>query len=621
MTRGISNKICCILLSALALLACLHSPAFAETEEDLQTLEMFYEGKDLVVSATRNPKPISQAAENITIVSAAEIEALGAHTLVDVLASVPGIQTADRGGPGFFAEFIIQGADVYHILVMLDGVTLNSSANQFIDIAAIPLQNIERLEIVKGPGSSSWGSALGGVINIVTKSPLEDKKLGGALSFTAGERQTRDARGEISGTLGRFGYYLYAGNLTSDGFRPNTAADHNNLYAKLCWKLPERGNLQFSIAYDRGTVGDGDSSSSNFFSRFSYRYLLSTLALNYPVTDKIALDFSLRTTSKRTVDFGNFLGDDPANGITAGDPLSDIKSRESSDGGSAKLTWREGINSLAVGADFDHLNIDSDPNLTGGVKLFSDKYGVFLNDTFTIGAVAITPGIRYDRMRPVGDFFSPSLGAAWSLNDKTILRAYSARGYSLPVLSADSTQQKVITVQAGGETTLVPHLWIKTTLFLNYLSDVSTYDYIAGTYVNTKQKKQGVEVEAKTTPFFNTALSAGYTFLDAKDRETGETLPNIPRQLVKLGLHYNDQHSLRGALIGRYVWWTNTSHNNPKGNAGIWDFNLAKKLFTANDLSLELFFNVHNLFNSAQYADESFRNARRWLEGGIRCTF
>jgi vitamin B12 transporter len=621
MMRGISNNICCTLISALALLVCLHSPVFAETEEDMQTLEMFYEGKDLVVSATRNPKPISQSAENITIVSAAEIEALGAHTLGDVLVTVPGIQATDRGGPGSLVDFSIQGADSFHILIMLDGVALNFSGSQFIDIAAIPLQNIERLEIIKGPGSSSWGSALGGVINIVTKSPIEEKKLGGTISFTAGERQTRDTRGEVSGTLGRFGYYLYAGNLTADGFRPNTGADHNNLYAKLGWKLPERGNLLFSIAYDRGTVGDGDSSSSNFFSRFRYRYLLSTLSLSYPVTDKIALDFSLRTTSKRTVDFGNFLGDDPANGITSGAPLSDIKSRESSAGGSAKLSWRKGINSLAVGADFDHLTIDADTNLASGIKLFSDKYGVFLNDTFTLGTVAITPGIRYDRMRPVGDFFSPSLGAAWNLNDKTVLRAYGARGYSLPVLSADSTQQKVITVQAGGETTMVPYLWIKTTFFLNYLSDVSAYDYTAGTYVNTKQKKQGVEVEAKTIPFYNSSLSAGYTFLDAKDYDSGETLPNIPRQIVKLGLHYNDQHSLRGALIGRYVWWTTTSHNNPKGNTGLWDFNLAKKVFTANDLSLELFFTAHNLLNGAQYADESFKNARRWLEGGIRCTF
>lgn len=626
MMRVIPSKICYSVFCALMVLACLHSPALAAPDEDLQTLEMFYEGKDLVVSATRNPKPISQTAENVTVVTAAEIEALGAHTLVDVLSTVTGFQVSDRGGLGSFNDFSIQGADVFHILVMLDGVALNFMGSQFIDIAAIPVQNIERIEIIKGSGSSSWGSALGGVINIVTKSPLDGRTLGGALSFSAGERETRDSRGEASGTFGPLGYYLYAGNLTSGGFRPNTAVDHNNLYAKLRWELPERGNLLFTVAYDRGVVGDGDSSTNNYFSRFRKRYFLSTLAFNYPLSDKLDLDLSLRTTYKRTVDFGNYLRDDPNADppINAGDPLSDIKARESSDGGSAKLTWREGINSLAVGIDYDHLDIDSDPNQTGGVKLISDKYGLFLIDTLSFGNVAVTPGIRYDRMRPVGDFISPSLGIAWSLNDKTILRAYGARGYSLPLLSPGSTQQEVITVQTGVETTQIPYLWLKTTLFWNHLSDVEAYDE-NWNLVQEKQLKQGVEVEAKTVPFFNTSLSAGYTFVDATNRETGEVLPDIPRQLVKTGLHYDDRRSIRGTLTGRYGW-LNSSANpnanlNAQYNAIIWDLSLSKKIFTHRDLALELFFNAHNLFNGAQYSRGDLKNARRWLEGGIRFNF
>ena len=94
-----------------------------------------------------------------------------------------------------------------------------------------------------------------------------------------------------------------------------------------------------------------------------------------------------------------------------------------------------------------------------------------MNDTLTLGSLAMTPGIRYDQMRPVGDFISPSLGAAWSLNEQTILRAYAARGYSLPLLFSNTTQEKVDTIQGGVETTQIPYLWLKTTLFLNYLSD------------------------------------------------------------------------------------------------------------------------------------------------------
>ncbi|HTG81383.1 MAG TPA: TonB-dependent receptor [Geobacteraceae bacterium] len=611
MTHARTKKICSSLICACVLFASLRTPVFAATDEDLQTLGMFYEGTDLVVSATRNPKPISQTAENVTVVTAADIEMMGAHTLVDVLANIPGIQAADRGGPGAFADFTIQGADVFNILFLLDGVTLNFAGDQFVDIGAIPVQNIERLEIIKGPASSSWGSALGGVVNIITKSPIEDKKLGGALSFSAGERETRDTRGEAAGTLGQFGYYLYAGNLTSNGFRPNTAVDQNNLYGKLRWELPNRGSLQGTIAYDRGNVGDGDTGALGFFSRLHKQYILSTASFTYPVNDKIDIDLSLRLSQKRT--------DDSAMDLSGAPLPPDFTANEFDTGGSAKLVWREGKNNLAAGADFDHLRLD-DTGFSGSVKLYSDKYGLFLIDTLSFGDVAVTPGIRYDRMRQVGDFYSPSLGVAWALNDTTILRIYGARGYSLPVLADDATQQKVLTAQAGLETARIPYLWLKTTLFWNRLTDVHSFDS-NGNATLVKQRKQGVEVEGRTVPLFNTSLSAGYTFVDASDLSTGETLLNVPSQIVKLGVHYDDKSSLRGALLGRYVWYNASFDNNARDKAFIWDLNLAKKVVEVRGTAFELFFSAHNLFNGAQYSADFNKNVRRWVEGGIRCNF
>ncbi len=100
-----------------------------------------------------------------------------------------------------------------------------------------------------------------------------------------------------------------------------------------------------------------------------------------------------------------------------------------------------------------------------------------------------------------------------------------------------------------------------------------------GNPVLKKQLKQGVEVEGKTVPLFNASLSAGYTFIDAKDRDSGATLKNVPSQIVKLGLHYDDpQHSFRGALLGRYFWMNADSFLNAKDNTFIWDLNLAKKV-------------------------------------------
>src|SRR5262245_23917039 len=110
MTRGFLRKYCLVYASALLALAALAAPALAIPEEDLQTLGMYFEAKDLVVSATRSPKLLSQTAENITVITAAEIEMMGAHTLADVLNNVPGIQIDDRGSVGTGAVIFLQGA-------------------------------------------------------------------------------------------------------------------------------------------------------------------------------------------------------------------------------------------------------------------------------------------------------------------------------------------------------------------------------------------------------------------------------------------------------------------------------------------------------------------------------
>ncbi|HLO24556.1 MAG TPA: TonB-dependent receptor [Geobacteraceae bacterium] len=604
-------KTFCIFCCALAVLVFFRTPALAAPDEDLQTLEMFYEGKDLAVSATRAPKPLSQTAENVTVVTAAEIEMMGAHTLTDVLNNVSGLQTNDYGSLATFAGVQIYGSDIEHVLVMQDGVVLNFLGAGLADIAAVPVQHIDRIEIIKGPGSSSWGSALGGVINVITKSPDEERKVGGGLSFSGGDRQTRDTRGEASGTVGPFGYYLDAGHLTSGGLRPHTALDTYNLFGKFRWNIRERGSVLLTLDYTKQTVEDGQFIPYSFDLRDRKRNFLGNVAFNYHLTDRADLDVSLRSTSKY---FNDTIRD-----ISVFPPaqLPDNLTRETTHGGSVKLTWRGGINAVAAGADFDHLDLNYEAAMT---RFKSDQWGIFLNDTLTLGDFSLTPGVRFDRLHQTGNIVSPSLGATWQLDEKTILRLYAARGYSLPVLILGDRQEKVCTLQVGAETTRLPYVWFKTTLFLNYISDHQAYD-VDGNLIFVKEKRQGVEAEAKTVPIFNTSLSAGYTFIDARNRETGETLVQVPRQIGKMGVHYDDRTSFRASFIGRYVWWNGSTGLGARDNAIIWDLNLAKKILRVHDTALELFFNAHNLFNGAQYPDEITKGTPRWLEGGARFNF
>jgi vitamin B12 transporter len=589
-------------------------PALAAFEEDMETLGLYYNKEDLEVSATRNPQPLSSTAENITVVTAKEIELMGAHTLADVLTNVPGFAIDNRGSVGTYSGLSIQSSGTTHVLVMIDGVMLNVNYTSDPDIASIPVQQIERVEIIKGPGSSSWGSSLGGVVNIVTKSPRDDRKAGGALSASIGEATTRDIRGEISGTIDRFGYYLYAGHLASDGLSRHSGVELNSLYSKFRLDLPEKGSLALTVGCATDRTQDGEVPDWDLAINDRHRYLFSTLALYYPLTERLDLDLSLRGLLNRINGVGNSI-------LNSADVWYRASTYEDSYGGSAKLTWRQGIQSLALGLDFDHVDVKSSYELTGDPesisKVRSDKFGVFLNDIIYLKGInlTVTPGVRYDTAHPVRDFTSPSLGVAWNPTDKITLRVYGARGFSLPVLDTSNSQEKVWTVQAGFETTLVPYLWLKGTYFFNWIDDVGSVDEVEN------QRKQGIEIEGKTVPLLNTALSLGYTFIDAENRDTGKTLENTPRHLLKLGVHYDDHRSFRGALLGRYTDWNADPDWHGKYSAVIWDLNLAKRFRAFGNTELELFLNAHNIFNGAQYSDEFFKNARRWFEGGLKFEF
>ncbi|MRR07664.1 MAG: TonB-dependent receptor, partial [Deltaproteobacteria bacterium] len=227
-------------------------PVFADYD-DIKVLEMFYEDKELVVTPTRDPKPISQVAENVTVITAKEIQALNAHTLGEVLNTIPGVHVEPRVTPGGLSPTVsVQGSESNHVRVIMDGVTINNVSDFLADVGAIPVQRIAAVEIIKGPASSAWGSSLGGIINIITKSPDESKSFGGMVSASMGERTTGDFRLELSGTQSSLGYYLAADGIISDGLLPHTDVDSGSVYGKLACEPHEDTRVLATYNYSRG---------------------------------------------------------------------------------------------------------------------------------------------------------------------------------------------------------------------------------------------------------------------------------------------------------------------------------------------------------------------------------
>jgi vitamin B12 transporter len=617
-----------ILLFILFSIFCIAIPSFSMTQEEKNFLLLYFKPEELnVTSTTRSLKSISRVAENVEVVTASDIEMMNAHTLTDVLNTIPGVQIDLRGGPGSAASARIQGSDFRHVLILIDGVTLNNLSDNIADISAVPVQDIERVEIIKGPASSSWGSSLGGVINIITKSTGKQWEPRGTLSASYGERNTGDYRVETSGGSAKAGYYLSVGNLVSDGFEANTDFYENNLYAKFRWDVTDRAKLLFTFGYNKGSRGQGQYTDLDLSFGDGFEYLFSTLSLNYALTDQAGLDISLRTSRQN----GEFVLDQ----LSTGEELQKSYSHDRVNGGSLKFNWKNEIQSVVLGADLDNGELRSDSIKDGEQDI--EKWAVFGNDTVSIGKFSVTPGLRYDHTSTNGDFLSPSLGMTYRLSDKTLLRAYAARGFNIPPLSAtfgtgffslpnpDLKVEKVWSVQAGIESAVSRYFWLKADLFRHDIDDALVNEQFPDgsfTTINEgKQRRQGAEVEIKTASFYNTSLSAGLAFTDATDRDTGEVLKEVPRYTYDIGVTYNDNKSFSALLKGHYIWWNAAADDQGRYNAFVWDLNVRKKVYSSRTMHAELFVEGHNIFNGSQYVLGPFRNPSRWVEGGLRIKF
>ena len=606
--------------------------AWAQANEEMRVLEMFYEDKELVVTPTRDPKPVSQVAENITVITAKEIRNLNAHTLADVLVTITGVQQDWRGGPGSLAFPGIQGSNPNQVLVLIDGVSQTSASSSFADVGAIPVQNVERVEIIKGPASTSWGSSLGGIINVITKSPEEEKAAAGMASASLGERFTGDYRGELTGTVGQFGYYLYGGKLHSDGLLPHNSVDTDRAYLKVTHQLPDGGDIRFSLGYSAGDRGDQMDPVARASYDNTFDNLLTTLSISLPLTERIDWDLSLRSQWLEYDQLRHALD----TGLVDASLLDDR-----SFGATTKLVWRTGDHSLTVGAEFDRGDFRLEQNVAGigqsSVRSHIAKSAIFANDTIVLGPLTITPGIRFDYTTTNGDFLSPSLGVTWGIGEHTVLRGAVARGFTVPPVTLTVgdgfalapnpglKMEKVLSWQAGFETSLLRYLWLKSTFFLHDVSDAlvaTPTDDGRVRYENQeKQRRQGVEVEVKTIPFLFTTLGVGYTFVDSTDRETHQRIPFAARQTVSAIIQFDDLKDTRANLAGRYIWWNADSSNQGRYSAMVWDLNAAQRIYRDERLQVELFLAVRNLFNGSQYVDTTLRNPGRWFEGGVRFDF
>ncbi len=209
------------LVHTLFLILLLAPPLAAQAGRGEQRDTTAFRLETLVVTADRSSSPIASSTHAISVLTRAQIDVLPARTLSDALQHVAGVTFVDFDGSGADPQLMMRGfyggGEAEYALVLVDGRPLNGLENGRVAWDAIPLSAVERIEVVRSPGSTAWGdAAIGGVINVITRT---GEPGGGRVTLAGG------TNGLVEGTLAAGGQWkdrpvsIFGEISATDGFR------------------------------------------------------------------------------------------------------------------------------------------------------------------------------------------------------------------------------------------------------------------------------------------------------------------------------------------------------------------------------------------------------------------
>lgn len=175
------------------------------------------EQSPIVVTATRTAQTVDDSLASVTVITAEQIKKQQPHDLISLLNSISGIDITSNGGLGKSSSMYMRGTGSTHVLIMIDGIKVGSATTGSVAFQHIPVSQIERIEIVRGPRASLYGSeAVGGVIQVFTKKGTAQQKADIELGY--GSYGTQNIFAGVSGQVGKTSYSINASQLKTDGF-------------------------------------------------------------------------------------------------------------------------------------------------------------------------------------------------------------------------------------------------------------------------------------------------------------------------------------------------------------------------------------------------------------------
>ena len=536
----------------------------ATLQDEIQWLEE----ETFVVSASRVKENIKKASASISIIDEDMIERLGLNNLTDVLSTIPGIDVTQSNI--YFKEVESRGIKDFtskHILFMVDGhsidsVLLNGGSTPV--LSDMPLDNIKRIEVIKGPASALYGAnAFTTLVNVITKKASDIN--GAIISSKIASYDTKEMNLLYGKQYKNLSITTNLNFLKSDGNsvfikkdRVNNSANNDPFLKQFKGDFRvEYKDFYFSSMYIKRDDGShfgplGEISNDNN-PKSDYLYLES--GYNKKLNKKT--DFSTR------VYFDKYTSDNRWHLLTIPSNLDMINAYKNEKKGiealltfkaNEKLTTIVGstyekhkqydIKTVINGADVSNTSNTFAPSVDRSMK------ALYINNLYDINnQFRWTFGLRYDKYSDFSSNTAPRGGFSWQVNNSNILKFMYGEGFRIPTFAesynvssiiqgnTDLSPEKVKTYELSIENSAFDNVETKLTYFNNHFTDLITQS--GNIYINSgKTKTQGLEIQSKFNFSRGTYILANYTYQKAKNTITNTDLANIAKHKGNIFLNY-----------------------------------------------------------------------------------
>jgi vitamin B12 transporter len=552
----------------------------------------------VVVSASRMEQPLSDVLSSVSVITRADIDKSQAVTLADLLQGEAGFEFGRNGGPGATTSFFLRGQDSINTVVLVDGVRVQTDKIGAIQTTDFPLQQIERVEILKGNASALYGNnAIGGVVNIITRQNKGVPKAYGSVSV--GSYKTTGAFAGYGGILDDVNFDFNLGRIKSAGFSAmntvqrtyaNPDADgYNNDYAsaKLEKRISTATQIGTRLGYSVSDVGyDGAYDTPTDIHKFKK----TTQSVSGYVRQIMNSDWVSNVSLTRS----EYKYEDTFNG-TFSLPYS-VNSRFQ--GWQNALAWNNAYQlqsqtKAVFGADLT----DDTFNASGGsannaYALSRRTRGYFAGVTHQIERLTIQANVRQDQLhlqkentstRSENQANTGLLGLGYQFAPLWKLTGTLSTGFSAPTADAVSSNPTIKPEhhrsQEVGAVYQTNATLLRAVYFQTKATDAIIYNISSDSYQNSDIDNKGVELTAR-------AKVAGYSVKSSitlqDPRDIGQNLPQARRAKQYGSLDVS--RVLYGYEVGSKLYAAserrNSNYSSSYDLAGysIWSFYASRKI-------------------------------------------